>query len=170
MFESMAEYWPPAWRELAAMRIRWGFPHDEIDYALRRGVEEMPFDPEAWNDRARYAAAVGDEKTEITCLVGAAEADPANITLLLDVAVRLVKYVMAHKAELPERRRGALLASVRAQLEEHAGQLPADGLSRLSWLFLLEGDRENARRYADAGLKLDPQNQYCQNLVDRIGR
>jgi hypothetical protein len=102
-------------------------------------------------------------------LVGAAEADPANIEFLLKVAVRLVKYVMAHKAELPERRRGSLLASVRAQLEEHAQRLPADGLSRLSWLFLLEGDRENARRYADAGLKLEPDNQYCRNLLDRIG-
>jgi hypothetical protein len=168
MLAAVAEYWPPAWRDLAQLRIRWSFSQEQIEYALRRAVEEQPFEPGAWLDRANYAATVGDEKTEIASLVSASEANPTDVDFLLAVATRLVKYVMAHKAELPERRRGALLASVRSRLEEHARELHSDALSRLAWLFLLEGDRAHARSYALAGLDKEPGNKYCQNLIDRI--
>ena len=51
-----------------------------------------------------------------------------------------------------------------------ANCLNATGLSRLAWLFLLEGNGASALKYALMGLDKDSSNGHCQKLVERLRR
>jgi len=53
-------------------------------------------------------------------------------------------------------------------MEKIADQLDATGLSRLAWLFLLEGDERSGRVYAEMGLKKQPENEHCKRLLERL--
>lgn len=168
VLQSLAEAWPNGWLALARFRQACNAPRQQIEYALRRAVEEVPQNKPAWLARAAYAESVGDEATRVSSLISAVEADPADVDLLLDVAGDVTRYVSEHASEIPRTRRGVYLASVREHLERVSDQLSADGLSRLSWLYLLEQNEEQARRHADAGLKQDPSNPHCSNILQRL--
>ena len=83
------------------------------------------------------------------------------------MAFQLCRYINDHRLDIPLARRGVYLASVRSHMEKLADQLDATGLSRLAWLFLLEGNEQKGRFYAEMGLKKDPGNEHCSKILDR---
>jgi hypothetical protein len=168
LLETLASLWPQGWLHLARFRQQSGADTVSIEAALRRAVEELPSDKEAWMTRAVLAQQTGNEAVRIASLVSAVEADPSDIDLLREVAFQLCRYVNEHRFEIPKARRGSYLASVRSHMEKIADRLDATGLSRLAWLFLLEGDEKNGRLYAEMGLKKHPGNEHCNRLLERL--
>jgi len=171
LLEATAELWPPAWLSVAHFWERSGGRQEQVEYALRRAVEEMPNNMQAWIRRAKYAELVGDEATRIASLVNAVEASPEDVELVRDVAFELCKYVNDHLNEIPKTRRGVYLASVRSHMMALTDRLDATGLSRLAWLFLLEDAedaKENAWRYANEGCSRDPTNSHCIKILERL--
>jgi hypothetical protein len=164
---SVAELYPPGWDDLVDFRIANG---GDIAHALRRLVEERPFDRKAWLKRADYAKTSGDEQTYIACLVSAVDADPRDVELIREAAYQLCRYIDAHKYEIPEARRGVYLAGVRGHMEQIADQLDATGLSRLAWLFVLEGNQVKGLEYAERGAAREPANEHCKRIIDRLRR
>jgi len=168
LLEALACSWPTGWSKLAKFRERTGVERQLVYYALRRAVEEQPFSKDAWLDRARYAEKYGNDGVRVSSLVSAVDADPSDVELVSDVALKLCQYIHDHIADIPETRRGVYLASVRSHMERIANKLTATGLSRLAWLFLLENKKEDARRYAGIGCKKDPHNHHCLRIIDRL--
>ncbi|MGB7232460.1 MAG: hypothetical protein WBD19_12360 [Candidatus Acidiferrum sp.] len=168
IFETLAELWPRAWVELAAFREQHQGDQIKIGYALRRAVEELPFDKSAWLKRADFAAKAHDEAVGIASLISAVEADPGDVNLIREVAFQLCRYVNDHSYEIPRARRGVYLATVRSHMESVSNRLDATGLSRLAWLFLLEGKEDRAIRFAELGIMKDPNNQHCLRILERI--
>ena len=164
----IAELWPRAWIALASFRQKAKLPDDGTAYALRRAVEELPFEKNAWIARAEHARSLCDDATRIASLVSAVEAAPKDIELIREVAYQLCVYIDQHKHEIPQARRGVYIASVRSHMEQSAKQLDPTGLSRLAWLFLLEGDSNNGWKYANEGLKKDSTNTHCLKIVERL--
>lgn len=164
----IAELWPPAWLHLARFRISSNDSAEHIAYALRRAVEETPSDKEVWLARANFAESTGDSATAVASYVSAVEADPHDVELIRETAWSLSQYIDAHKSEIPRARRGVYLASVREHMEKIAGRLDATGLSRLAWLFLLEGDLDGAWKYANLGLEKESTNSHCVRIVERV--
>lgn len=164
----IAELWPQGWIALASLRQKASAQDGDIAYALRRAVEEMPYDKSTWLARAEHAKSLCDETTYIASLVSAVEADPSDPELLREVAFQLCQYVAAHTWEIPQARRGVYLASVRSHMEKIADKLDSTGLSRLAWLFLLEGDSTNGWKYANKGLSKDSINTHCLKIVERL--
>ena len=164
----IADLWPKAWPTVAELRKSTGDSEEEVAYALRRAVEEMPYDKSVWLARAEHARGQGDEGTRIASLVSAVDADPSDVELIRDTALQVCQYLDAHKYEIPAARRGVYLASLRAHMQEVAEKLDATGLSRLAWLFLLEENVEGAWRYANMGLSKDSTNIHCLRLVERL--
>jgi hypothetical protein len=167
LLQAIAEMWPKGWLELAFFRRQDNRDPKDVDYALRRAVEEMPFSKEAWLARARHAQAVGDKATVVASFVSAVEIDPSNVELIREAAFHLGQYVSDHASEIPRARRGTYLASVRGRMVQVADSLDATGLSRLAWLFLLEGDKEKGCQYAEMGAAKDPHNEYCRKILER---
>lgn len=164
----VAELWPRAWSDVASFRRDNQLGQEEVAYALRRAVEEQPYDKRVWIARAEHARLMGDDATLVASLVSAADLDPENANLLREAAFQVCKYLDAHKHDIPRVRRGVYLASVRSHLERIVEKLDATGLSRLAWLFLLEGDSEGAWKYANRGLEKESTNTHCLNLVERL--
>jgi len=164
----VAELWPKAWLKVAELRRTMRFGEEKVSYAFRRAVEEMPYDKAVWQARAQYAGMRGDDGTRIACLVSAVEADPSDSELIRQVGYDLCEYIDAHKYEIPEARRGVYLASVRSHMVNIATELDPTGLSRLAWLFLLEGNLEGGWKYANMGLAKDSTNTHCLRIVERL--
>jgi len=164
----VAELWPNAWAAVARFRSRIGRPAADVAYALRRAIEERPYDKATWLARAEHAKKHGDELTEIASLVSAVEIDPSDVELVEEAAFQLCRYLNERKSEIPATRRGVYVASVRSHMQDLADKLDATGLSRLAWLFLLEEDQENGWKYANMGLARDPTNRHCLKIVERL--
>ena len=165
---SVAELWPKAWPRVAEFRKQIGAPAQDVAYAYRRGVEESPYDTQLWLDRAEHAGLCRDEATRIASLVSAVEAKPSDVEMVRDIALQVCKYVDAHKGKIPPARRGVYLASVRDHMEKIAPKLDATGLSRLAWLFILEGNLDGGWKYANMGLSNDSGNTHCLRIVERL--
>jgi hypothetical protein len=171
MLVRVAELWPKAWLDVASFRQEFcEGDTEEIAHALRRAVEERPYDKEVWLRRAEYAAKTLDKATRIASLISAVEAEPTDVELIREVAYELCVYINQHKLEIPQVRRGVYLASVRSHMQQLADQLDATGLSRLAWLFLLEGDTESAWKYANSGLAKDATNSHCSKIVELLDK
>jgi len=168
ILESLAELWPDGWIGLAQYRLKNGNDSEAIDYALRRSVEEQPSNKKAFLLRADYAKQIGDNSTFIASYIRAAELDPKDKDLIREVALQVCRYINEHIAELPPARRGVYLASIRSLMMPLASELDATGLSRLAWLFLLEGKEDLAYKYAGMGLAKDADNSHCQKMIDRL--
>ena len=164
----VAEMWPRAWLAVAQLRKECGHTDEDVSYALRRAVEERPYEKEAWLARANHASEIGDDTTRMASLVSAVETDPGDVELIREAAFQLCKYVDEHKSEIPPARRGVYLASVRSHMEKGAEKLDPTGLSRLAWLFLLEGDELSGWKYANMGLGKDATNVHCLRIVGRL--
>jgi hypothetical protein len=166
----LAELWPPAWWQVVDFRKKWAPDAERAAGALRRLVEEFPSDPVAWMTRAQFAEAVGDKQGMVASLVSAADASPKDVTILREVAFKLCQFMTENTADIPVARRGIYLAGVRSYMEAVHEHLDATGLSRLAWLFLLEKNATSALKYAEEGLRRDPDNVHCKKLVERTQR
>lgn len=163
-----AELWPKGWMLIAQYRKRIKSSVVDIEYAYRRAVEEMPYNTDAWLARAAFAQETNDQTTRIASLVSAAECSPTNISLVKEVAFQVMRYVDDYKDQIPISRRGVYLASVREIMKKSADRLDPNGFSRLAWLFLLEGNEEQAWKYAKLGLEKDPEHEHCLKIVEKL--
>ena len=166
--EIIARQRPEAWLDSADFRYEHKLGKRQIESATRHAVEEMPFNTEAWRRRAFDAKAAGDDAAEVAAWISAVESSPEDVPLMVAAAKRLARYVSDHKSEIPEARRGVYLASVREVMVRSESSLDGDGLSRLAWLFLLEGKEAEAESYARRGCALDPANENCHRLLLKL--
>ena len=63
----------------------------------------------------------------------------------------------------------ALLSRVIEAMEKRVPDLSATNCSRLAWLHLNIGNEDRARDVARIGMEREPNNEYCQNLLRRLG-
>ena len=61
-----------------------------------------------------------------------------------------------------------LIGQVIQEMEKHLSMLSATDCSRLAWLYLNIGNSERARDAAKKGLQKQPENEYCQKLIQRL--
>jgi hypothetical protein len=168
MLEALATIMPELWLDLARFREKHQLASTSIADALRRAVEEQPFRKDAWLARADFARRTGDRDLHVACLVSAVDAGPLDVSLVREVAYQLCQYVDEHKTTIPRARRGVYLSSVRQHMERLVESLDATALSRLAWLFLLEGDEKKGWEYASLGNKREPSNSYCLRILERL--
>jgi tetratricopeptide (TPR) repeat protein len=167
ILESLSALWPIAWLTLARFRANGG-SSEGASYAYRRAVEEMPASKAAHLERAAFAHNQRDEAVFIASRLRAVEIDPSDIALVRDVAWDVCKYITEHSADIPQQRRSVYVANLRDQMRVHSPRLDATGLSRLAWLYFLEGNRDDAWRYASDGLRKEQANQHCYRLIQRL--
>jgi hypothetical protein len=166
LLETLANLWPPAWLDLGTFRRQTGADSELVELAFRRAVEEAPDNAQAWLTRADYAKSMDHEKTWISSLVSAVDAKPGDIALVKEVAFQLTKYV--RDKIVPLATRMVFLSSVREHMQRLELQLDAVGLSRLAWLYILEGNTQRGRECANLGLQHEPENNYCLNLIEHL--
>jgi tetratricopeptide (TPR) repeat protein len=65
--------------------------------------------------------------------------------------------------------RKPIAQSLIGAMEERGTEANANDCSRLAWLCLNIGDESRAKKWARAGLEIDPYNPHCQSLAERFG-
>ncbi len=106
--------------------------------------------------------------SEAALLPTAAPEDIGNIANRLNNRIRELKGQRIEDAWSPEIR--VLLIHVIEAMEKRISALSATDCSRLAWLHLNVGNEARAREIAREGIRRDPSNEHCQNLVKRLGK
>jgi hypothetical protein len=142
---------------------------------LRRFLETAPIHEKlpAWLRLAELCRSTNDAVGEVHALSEAAllpvmtAVEIGPLANQINNRIRDLKGRHVEDAWSPEVR--LLVERVANAMERHIGELSATDCSRLAWLYLNIRQEDRARDIAKSGLKRDPGNEHCQNLVRRLG-
>lgn len=156
------------WKTVARLKWRNGGQPDDVERAFRHAVEADASDWHTWYSYSVFEAQRGDYKREVELLIRACQRRSNDAKLNSVTAAKIAAMISGNKESFPLAERQAWTESVRANLESMFAALDADALARLGWLYWLQMDRGNAERCARQGLRVDPANTHCQNILRRL--
>lgn len=172
MLEFMARSYAPAWLLLADLQREFDGSaglEKSAEY-IRRFLELRPEADEARTAWERLIAIYRATRNVIggsSAFLRAAEISDPPIDQISSIAHWLnSERDIIDKMDVIER--GALFKPLARLMEIHLPEATATDLSRLAWLHLHAGDDRRAREVAEIGLKRDPENRYCQSLLEKL--
>ena len=181
VLEYLAERIPKAFLQLSDLAREADFSDLSADRAknyIRRFIEvaATPEKCKAWQKLADLCQASKDPIGEIHAVCEAALLSTSDIESLGRFANRLNNRIRTLKGSHTEIRElegshteiRELIGQVILEIEKHLSILDATNCSRLAWLYLNTGNPERARDVAKKGLQKQPENEYCQNLIQRL--
>lgn len=175
IMEFVAEKYPPAWLLLARLfeesNLEDGI--ERAQHALDRYLESGQESAErkrAWQKRAEYCRRTEDWLGETHSLVEMSQLPEASFAEVSDAANRLNSLQRYHQfLDVHE-----MKSLVGRLAETMALQIDAEGdgtdRSRLAWLYLRLGDEVRAKQQIDRGLSLEPRNEYCLKLQEKLNQ
>ncbi|WP_157358544.1 lipopolysaccharide assembly protein LapB [Amycolatopsis sp. ATCC 39116] len=164
----MATAYPQAWLVLAELQ------HNQLNNtadaieSLKKYLEGREGDVLAWKRLIQLYRNVGDPIAELTARLQLVELGQVDFKELSSTANRFNKLLASGEIVLDGDEKRLTVRKLRRLLEENADQANANDLSRLAWLCLHDRDSASARRWANEGLQLDPENQHCLSLKRRL--
>ena len=170
MLEMLARQQSPAWLLLSELYEDQGnrYLPSAIE-ATRRFLEKEPGRPEGWKRLAELSRRNDDYLGEIQARVEGATLPDAPLSAASNAAHRLNGMLGRQELTLDLAEKEILAKRLLGLLEARRGEVDASDCSRAAWLSISIKDFENARRWTDLGLELDPSNPYCQKLDSRLG-
>lgn len=168
VLESLAESSPEIWSFIARWRRDVGKKPKLVREAFKRAVEEAPYDSRLWREWAAYETTQGEQLRGIELRLRALEVGGDDVEEASVVAGDVARVISLHAKSLSIDKRRVYLAHLRDLLSTHEATLDATQLSRLAWLYLLEGNVAEARRLAEFGLSKDPENEYCWAIFNKV--
>jgi hypothetical protein len=137
-------------------------------YYLRRFLEESPPLDQAqiaWQRLIAVYRAMNDVVGGCSAFLRVSEISEPPLYQVSNMANWLNAEI---KEKLDAGERGALAKALARLMESHLPVASSTDLSRLAWLHLHAGDDHRALDVAEIGLQRDPDNAYCQRLVERL--
>jgi hypothetical protein len=140
--------------------------------AVRRFIEASKSNIEdrrtGWQLLVRLAKARGDVITEIQAMIELSSLPLSPFDTISDAANRLNIVNKSQVVSIPLDERRLLSERLLKIAEARMGEADATDLSRFAWLCLSLNDEDKARRLVLKGLELDPENDYCVSLAERL--
>jgi hypothetical protein len=172
VMEFVANRYPPAWLLLARLyeETKIADPLAAAKEAVRRYLELTPRSEEqrgAWKQLAEYYRRTEDWNGEIHALVGMSELPETSLEDISDSANRLNGLFATHQFLVNEEK-NVLTARLARVMESHMDEADATDCSRLAWLYLRLHEEAKGRTLVDRGLKLEPSNEYCLRLTEKL--
>jgi tetratricopeptide (TPR) repeat protein len=167
VLEYVARQYSDAWLKIADLREELGQIPGAAD-AIRSFLESNPESSLGWRRLATLSARNGDYLGELSALCDVARLPGASIDDASRAANTFNSLVSYRKIDLRGDDKRVMAEGIRRILERRIANADATTLSRLAWLCLHLGDRSAARKYVDAGLKLDGENVHCISLSERL--
>jgi hypothetical protein len=172
ILEFVARNYHPAWLLLAEIQREFAAAGElEISaHYLRCFLEEESSGDDAqaaWQQLIAIYRATGNVVGGCSAFLRAAEISDPPLYQITSMASWLnSERELIDKMDVSER--GALFKPLARLLEGNIKMASATDLSRLAWLHLHAGDGRRALEVAELGLERDPENRYCQGLVDKL--
>jgi len=168
VLENLAETYPETWSFVAWWRRDASKPPVAVREAFKRAVEEKPYDSKLWREWAMFEHRQGEEIRAMELRLRALELAGDDVEEASDLAGEVARVISVHARTLSMDKRRVYIADLRDLLSRHETELDATQLSRLAWLFLVEGNSVEARRLAEQGLAKEPQNEHCSAIRQKL--
>ncbi|MCH8951690.1 MAG: hypothetical protein IID49_06155 [Proteobacteria bacterium] len=172
VLEFLARGHSPAWMLLSEIEEEAGGPSgvDRAADYVRRYLETQPPVTDArpaWKRLVTLYRAAGNLIGACDAILKVAEIAEPPLFELSSIANWLNTAPEAKDGiDVADRRE--LFGPIARLMESRISDASATDLSRLAWLHLHSGDAVRARQVAKLGLERDPNNTFCQRLVERF--
>ena len=173
ILEMICRAYNPGWLLLA----RWHMESRSMD-GYRQAKDELgrflenepePADAaEAWRMLGHACHQTNDPLGEIHAFIERSQFPTVAFHDVSNTANRLNQLLRGHALGLDKDQRRSFALRILEPLERRRQEAAADDFSRMAWLAIHSGQEAKAREYAEAGLKVDPYNPHCQNLIARL--
>ena len=174
ILEAVARHHPPAWLRVAELYRDVGTPSmlDAAKAAVRRYLEhsEVSDDVVPWKMLADCCRWSDDLMGEAHALVELSRRTDVEFSEISASANRLNAVLAESTDTMAPDEKKILVEQMADVLEMRIEEGNSTDRSRLAWLRLHIGDEPRARQHVAEGLRMDPDNQYCQRLQERLDR
>jgi len=174
LLEFVASRYPEAWAMLADLAGEVqpdGTDETELEY-LRRYIESNPSElnaRRAWERLAQLYKARGDVLAACDAYNQSFRIGEPPYYAMSNAANWLNNQRdVFGKYDLSERK--SVFMPLATLLEGRIAEASATDLSRLAWLHLHAGNPDRSEEVASLGLKMEPDNQHCQRLIERLSK
>jgi hypothetical protein len=124
-----------------------------------------------WRDLAEVSRKLDDSAGEVHALVEMCQVAGVTADQISNAANRINNIYGELKqrgVNLDSQERQVLVKKIANVMQQRMKDWDAVDCSRLSWLFMHLRDYKSAREAADQGIKLDPNNEHCLRLLERL--
>ena len=172
IIEMVCRAYNPGWLLLAKWRLERGTEEDveeAIEYIrlfLQRD-ESGPDSARAWHMLANAYYRRQDPLGEIHAYVERSQFDSIPFHDVSNTANLLNRQYT--ELALPVDGKRQLAQTMLDRLEARISEAKADDLSRMAWLAIHLLQTDKAKDFAIRGLSMEPQNEHCFNIADRLG-
>jgi hypothetical protein len=175
ILEMICRAYNPGWLLLARwhMEARSVEGYEKAKEELRRFLENGPPDEDAadaWRMLGHACYQTGDALGEIHAFIERAQISSASFHDVSNTANRLNELLHRHDLGIDWEAKRAFAQRIATVLDKRRNEASADDYSRMAWLAIHSGQEAKARDYAEAGIRMDPDNLHCQNLLARLNR
>ncbi len=173
ILEMICRAYNPGWLLLARWHIeaRSVEGYEQAKEELRRFLENGPPDEDAadaWRMLGHACYQTGDALGEIHAFIERAQISSVSFHDVSNTANRLNELLRRHDLTIDRDAKRAFAQRIASVLDKRKNEASADDYSRMAWLAIHSGQEAKARDYAEAGMKMDPDNLHCQNLLARL--
>lgn len=177
ILEFIASRLPATWLELAQLYSEQGTREglENACQCLRRFLESPDQSrglASVWNDLADICGRLEDPVGEVHALVELCQAPAVSIEQISGAANRINNIYLELKqrgmAALDTQERQILVRKVADVMGQRLRELDSTDCSRLAWLRLHLREPVLALQAAEVGHRLDPDNEHCMRLLERL--
>lgn len=173
IIEMICRSYNPGWLLLARWHMELSTPDgfDKAKQESRRFLENTPVgegSSEAWKILGQACHLTNDSLGEIHAFIERAKIISIPFYDISNTANLLNKLLHEGALDMDKDEKYLLAQSIASVLEKRKNEAKADDLSRMAWLATHLDREDKAREYAEAGLKLEPDNYHCRNILARV--
>lgn len=170
IIEFVARKHQPAWLEIVKLYDLYAPANEwkKTEQALRKYLEYNPNNISVWHQLAHLYEKHGDEQAQINTLVSMCLEPNVPYPVLSDVANILNRMFKRHPSPLDSNEKRYIVRQLADLMQNRQDEADADDCSRLAWLFLHLRDEQKAQEVAERGLSIEPTNDHCLNILQRI--
>lgn len=167
--ECLTQKYPYVWIDIADLYHRFSISEKEKE-AIRELLKSNNDDSinlNCWKRLSSIALSEGNWKEESAALMEICEITNVPYEEISYIASRINKYYSENN-DSDIVTKNAISNKCKDVLQGRIREANAVDCSRLAWLCLNLTDEANALKYAHTGLKMDPNNLHCKNIVNRL--
>ena len=123
---------------------------------------------EAWKILGQACHLTNDPLGEIHALIERAKISSIPFYDISNTANRLNRLLHDGSLGMDKEEKRLLAQSIASVLEKRRNEAGADDLSRMAWLAFHLDREDKAKEYAESGLKMEPDNYHCSNILSRL--
>ncbi len=173
ILEVVCRRYPPAWLLSSELFEEAGGP-DGLPLAkaaVERFLEATPRDERqlaGWNRLSVLCRRTGELRCLTNCLLQICQLPGVGLPAISNAANALNSVFSDPDLDLDWYEKTTLVNRVISAMKLYITDIDPTDCSRLAWLYLRIGDHDCARRLTQQGLALDPNNEYCLRLAQRL--